>query len=435
LATRGRNIDIDELFRSKLEDYPVTPGDAVKAQLMKKVSAREFLRFNPGRFNIWYVAASVITVSIALTIALSNKQPENPAGNLSAEDTVIVNEITPQVMPDTTISIKEGETESIERKTPDTSGKIGAGTLTERNQTEERIVQPKISKQTQPVGYTFVVSGLNDKSRPIGAPVSSFTVSALSGCAPMKVTLKNTSPYTDIKWLSSDGRVSDKDSVGWVFGTPGSYKILLTVTDADGREGHSSTEITVNQLPVATFDVSAVSTAGREKDMITYNYSEGAVTYLWDFGDGKFSDLREPAHTYRNSGNYRVLLTVVNEAGCRDTVSHIFTVRSTNRIEFPNAFIPNQDGPTGGYYSSRSDDAAHVFHPEYEGVVEYSLTIYNRAGMVVFESRDLNIGWDGYYKGKLSDPGVYIFRSRGRFSNGEQFSKSGDLTLLKYKMQ
>ncbi len=434
MAQRGRNIDIDELFRSKLENYPVTPGDAVRAQLMKKVSAREFLRFNPGRFNIWYLAASAITVSVVLTLALSNNQPSDATGNFAAQDTAILDEVTPKTLPDTTISIKEKDINVKESKTTETRGGNSVRSQGGKIPAEERISQTTIAKQTQPVSYTFVVSGLDDKSRPIGAPVSSFTVSALSGCAPLKVTLINTSPYNTIKWLSSDGRISIKDTLDWVFGIPGSYKILLSVTDSEGREGHSSTEIIVNELPVAAFDMSAGSPPGREKELTTYNYSEGAITSLWDFGDGIVSDHREPGHIFKNSGKYRVLLTVTNEAGCKDTVSHIFTVLNTFRIEFPNAFVPNLDGPTGGYYSSRTDEAAQVFHPDYEGVVEYSLVIYNRAGMVIFETRDLNIGWDGYYKGKMSEPGVYIYRARGRFSNGEQFSKSGDLTLLRYKM-
>jgi hypothetical protein len=108
------------------------------------------------------------------------------------------------------------------------------------------------------------------------------------------------------------------------------------------------------------------------------------------------------------------------------------TSTGSHNIVFPNAFIPNKNGPTGGYYSPRSDEAAFVFHPEYEGVSEYHLVIYSRTGAVLFESRNLNIGWDGYYKGQLCEPGVYIWRARGRYANGEQFIKMGDVTLLRF---
>ena len=50
---------------------------------------------------------------------------------------------------------------------------------------------------------------------------------------------------------------------------------------------------------------------------------------------------------------------------------------------------------------------------------------------MIFESNDINIGWDGYNKGELCEPGVYIWKVRGKFRNGEPFIKMGDVTLLK----
>ena len=47
-------------------------------------------------------------------------------------------------------------------------------------------------------------------------------------------------------------------------------------------------------------------------------------------------------------------------------------------IDFPNAFIPNAQGPSGGYYSSKSDEAAQVFHPSFSGVSEYQLKIFSK---------------------------------------------------------
>jgi hypothetical protein len=100
-------------------------------------------------------------------------------------------------------------------------------------------------------------------------------------------------------------------------------------------------------------------------------------------------------------------------------------------IEFPNAFIPNPGGPSGGFYSSKSDEVAQVFHPTFSGVSDYQLKIFSKLGILIFESNDLNIGWDGYFKGQLSNHGVYVWKVRGNFRNGESFIKMGDVTLLK----
>jgi hypothetical protein len=101
-------------------------------------------------------------------------------------------------------------------------------------------------------------------------------------------------------------------------------------------------------------------------------------------------------------------------------------------INFPNAFIPNALGPSGGNYSAKSDEAALIFHPVSSGVSDYQLKIFSRLGIMVFETNDINIGWDGYFKGQLSESGVYIWKVRGSFRNGEPFVKTGDVTILKY---
>jgi hypothetical protein len=100
-------------------------------------------------------------------------------------------------------------------------------------------------------------------------------------------------------------------------------------------------------------------------------------------------------------------------------------------IDFPNAFIPGSGGPAGGYYSIKSDEAARIFHPSTSGVTDYHLKIFSKLGIPIFESNDINIGWDGYIKGQLCEPGVYIWKVRGTFKNGEPFVKMGDVTLLK----
>ena len=63
-------------------------------------------------------------------------------------------------------------------------------------------------------------------------------------------------------------------------------------------------------------------------------------------------------------------------------------------------------------------------------VDDYELQIFNRWGEMIFESFDINIGWDGYYKGKLAKQDVYIWKVTGNYANGKPFAKSGDITLL-----
>jgi hypothetical protein len=112
------------------------------------------------------------------------------------------------------------------------------------------------------------------------------------------------------------------------------------------------------------------------------------------------------------------------------TVTNAFS-ESGCFIEFPNAFIPNSNGPAGGYYTSKSDESAQIFHPVTSGVSEYQLRIFSRLGILIFETSDINIGWDGYHKGALCEPGVYVWKARGTYKNGESFVKTGDVMLIR----
>ncbi len=99
-------------------------------------------------------------------------------------------------------------------------------------------------------------------------------------------------------------------------------------------------------------------------------------------------------------------------------------------IQFPNAFTPNANGPTNGYYTPGLPNN-DVFYPVYKGVVEYHLSIFNRRGELIFESNEINIGWDGYINDHLAAQGVYVWKANGKYSNGQSFTKFGNIMLIK----
>lgn len=440
MSKQGKNIDIDDLFRQKLDDYPVEPGAGVRSNLMKRVARREFLRFNPARMNVWYAAAAATVVTVALSVALRvNQESDMLTKAVTQPDTIIIHDDSPaQVTTDSKTTTEAGKSGRAvganETGTPDRDIKAEKSGSDLKTEMASGTVAPELSNIKQ-VTTNVATELSDDKKASATALVCSFSASQFSGCAPLAVTLKNTSPqYKSQKWRSSDGRISADSSPEWTFTTAGKYTVLLTITDEAGNQGYSSLEITVFPTPVARFEIVPVKRESSEKEVMLYNYSEGFQTTRWDFGDGAYSIQRETEHRYEKAGIYRILLTVTGEEGCTDTVSALFRARTDAfRIQFPNAFIPNPNGPTGGYYSPMSDAAAQVFHPEYEGVSEYHLIIRSRTGIVIFESRDINIGWDGYYRGQLGEPGVYIWQSSGRFTNGEFYQKSGDVTLLRVR--
>ena len=90
-------------------------------------------------------------------------------------------------------------------------------------------------------------------------------------------------------------------------------------------------------------------------------------------------------------------------------------------IYIPNAFSPNGDG---------KNDVLYVYaNPAL--ITDIHLMIFDRWGELVFETTDLNTGWDGTYKGKKLDPAVFVYYLEATCINQEKFVKKGNITLLK----
>jgi hypothetical protein len=57
--------------------------------------------------------------------------------------------------------------------------------------------------------------------------------------------------------------------------------------------------------------------------------------------------------------------------------------------------------------------------------------VFNRWGEMVFETNDVNKGWDGYFKGQICYPAVYDYYIEGTCSDGNVLVKKGNVTLIR----
>jgi PKD repeat protein len=443
LKGEKENISIRELFRNKLENAEVVPDQLVKKDLMRKLGRKEFLHFNPSRFNIYYlggilaVGLAVMLIILPGTVSEKEKQPLIPSPEiLNAIDTNIKSVSNEKPSNPDAESIKKYDITQPESKVINkqefTSDKISP---------ENEIPQNKNSISVSGITDSYTKSVIiNDKSSDKNnikaqheSPGAVFEASVLTGCIPLKIKFLNKSTsYDSCRWIFGDGGYSTEKEPEWIFDVEGNYRVVLKVYGADGNEETSSTLITVHPKPLARFEITPENAIIPDDEIRFLNYSSNAVRYIWDFGDGNTSDVFEPVYRFRKYGNYNIRLVVWSEYGCTDSLAVVNAFSGSGcYIDLPNAFIPNPGGPTGGYYSPKSDEADQVFHPVFSGVSDYQLRIFSRLGILIFESNDISIGWDGYFKGQLSEPGVYIWKVRGNYSNGEPFVKMGDVTLLR----
>ena len=267
-----------------------------------------------------------------------------------------------------------------------------------------------------------------------GPPVAAFDT-IVPGCEPLTVQFRNNSLFGEsYLWEFDDGTSSTEFEPSHTFNEDGIYNVKLTVT---GEEGHDYAyrQVEVYAKPLVNFTVAPELVMLPDQEIQLYNLSENGTTYLWNFGDGNTSTEMNPGYLYSNPGIYDISLDVWTEHGCTDRLvkPDAVTVLGEGFIKFPNAFEPDMSGPNGGYYSLSEPELNTIFHPHWEGVDEYRLEIYNRWGTILYVSLDVMKGWDGYYQGRLSQQGVYVYKCTGTFSNGYPFKLVGDVTLLHHR--
>jgi gliding motility-associated-like protein len=101
-------------------------------------------------------------------------------------------------------------------------------------------------------------------------------------------------------------------------------------------------------------------------------------------------------------------------------------------FQMPNAFIPESTGPSGGNYI-QGDHNISIFRPviKYDELESYQMQVFNRWGNLIFETHDVNKGWDGYFDGKLCPQGAYVWKVKFKFINRQTIVKSGSVTLIR----
>ena len=265
-------------------------------------------------------------------------------------------------------------------------------------------------------------------------PIPAFD-SLVGGCEPHTVQFSNHSIYGEsYLWEFGDGSSSTEFEPVHTYERYGLYNVKLTVTGQGGKE-YTYRQVEVYRMPLVDFRVSHDVVMLPDDQVWLYNLSKYGDAYLWDFGDGSTSQEESPSHLYNEVGVYDISLDVWTEYGCTDRLMkpEIVTVKGEGSIIFPNAFKPSMDGGNGGYYSLNDREINQIFHPLWKGVDIYHLEIFTGWGERVFTSRDVNIGWDGYYNGVLCEQDVYVYICTGFFLNGEPFNLKGDVTLIQHR--
>lgn len=211
---------------------------------------------------------------------------------------------------------------------------------------------------------------------------------------------------------------------------PVSYR--LEAVDLCGNEVISNTisTIFISGQPIGSDNEITWTAYFNERGrLLSYNLyradSGGASSLLSSFSPTTLSftdpvDLTDPTQTnrcYSIVANTQAVLS--GEVFPTVSISNTTCVEQSAQLFVPNAFVP--------------DGVNRIFKPvlQFGGSQEYLMTIYDRYGGLVFESRELNTGWDGKKNGRPLPQGMYVYLIRMKQGSGQEIEKKGTVMLLR----
>jgi gliding motility-associated-like protein len=202
-------------------------------------------------------------------------------------------------------------------------------------------------------------------------------------------------------WSPNNFLLPDTGSQVWAFPlTNTTY--ALEITDSNGCTSDTSFNLQINPVPLAGFDFDTLEINCSGVWIQFSNMSTGAVGYQWILGNGNQSDELNPLTMYPFGGSFIVQLIATNAAQC--TATWVDTVNTANlqnlaMIQPVNTFTPNNDG--------LNDVLDFSIPPDF---IECSqVYVYDRWGLLMYQSLPGNTQWDGKIDGKPVPEGVYYW--------------------------
>ena len=203
----------------------------------------------------------------------------------------------------------------------------------------------------------------------------------------------------------------------WTFSPIASNTYELLVRDTCGA-------VRTADVFVGVEDVTAIATMSYiEDDLYSIDLknftTEGAVQYLWEYGDGNTSDDFEMSYSYADTEDHIITLTAWTAGGCTDKT--VLNYIAPTLIYVPTAFTPNDDG---------LNDYLQI---EGNRVQSIRMHIYDRWGKLVYEITSLDQRWGGHAVGSdyYLPNGVYNYIIEGIDTRGKEFTQTGSVNIIR----
>ena len=210
--------------------------------------------------------------------------------------------------------------------------------------------------------------------------------------------------------------------------TEGGYRIFIQ--DIDGCVFSDSTDL----FAVSSFEVeipTTISIARGDSETISANVTGGTPTFIYEWSPAtglSCSDCANPTVSPQSTTTYTVMVTDI--MGCMATASILVNIPEPDpnekQVFIPTAFSPNNDG---------INDFFNIFPQSgVENITQFA--VFDRWGGLVYKNENFlpnleNQGWDGMWKGKFLDTGVYTWFAEIDWEDGVQTMHEGEVSLFR----
>lgn len=231
-------------------------------------------------------------------------------------------------------------------------------------------------------------SYIDDVWVPLNPSLSS-SILPSSGCPPVFGTFNaNASSPTQLfyEWDFGDGTVSYQPENLHIYNSPGVYDVSLMVYTINGcidtLYESMSNAIVVHPLPSAGFSIVPQTVDILNSNTTVSDLSNGGTSCIYSMSDGGNSTECNFSYEWSEAGIQSITQTVSNEFGCIDQATGEVIV---NGFLFyaPNSFSPNEDGVNDFWI------------PQFTGISNYEMEIYDRWGQIIFKTNNPNEAWTG----------------------------------------
>lgn len=224
-----------------------------------------------------------------------------------------------------------------------------------------------------------------------------------------------------VTWSSSpaDTSLARQKNNRTISVSPLQHTTYTVAVEKDNCVNRESKYVEVDLKPKARIKADPEEVSLGSMQTILTDVTSNSVRRVWNFYDGTKSYNNQVVYQVPYSvDSVPIEMVVYNAHDCSDTTSKVIYVNN-NTMWIPNSFTPRAGT------NSKFDIVA-------AGLKEYEIEIFNRDGILVFHSDDVNNSWNGTFNGKYCPQGAYVYIIRYSFRNqeGENLVRKGNVMII-----